>query len=1167
LTNKSIANVLISGLDTMQRTQGCNAAPFNRGYAGRILLPGVAFALCLLANVKIAAQTASQRAELKQLKEQLDKALAEKRYKDVESLAERRFALTEKTWAGNADLRSKEHLVTAIRLHQAALKLQYPGTFADAERMLNRELSMTETAVGKGHLETAFIHEVLGLGYGFEQKFDQAIDSYIRALEVRTQHQGANHPEVAEIHVRLGEIERKRGHYDAAEQKFRHAITLLEASPHANQELLADANIEIARTREFLGHPDDALKAYDKAIRILESRTIGNAAKLYLALEGSATCLVSAGRFGDAEARYQKALELLSKSKDQNDQLLAGGLTYLAQLYVRQNRWPEADAVCRRAVELLDKETPHASYQLWHTLATWADVHESQNHLDEACRLLSRSLTEAERYWGANHTALVSILGSLARVETGLGQHPQARRHVDRAMAILHSQVGPDHPENILALGTLADLYKAEGRREDAEAVYRRALQMNEAAYGPDGLQVMWSLSYLASLLMESGRLEEAEALYQRRLAIAERVFGKDSVEVLVGLNGVAHCRSLAGDHAGALALVDRAVAFQNRPEVNLEELLRALSLRVRLCWELGRREEALAGLKPMVELAERVRVAGSGGSADRAAAFGKFAWAYEKMVGWNAVVGNSAAAFEGAERARARSLTDEMEIGSNGWLRDVAPAEANRLQSQLASARRRLAELQQQLQIAATEAERTPEQRPKKQEELLDQLTKAQDDVATAYREIQEASPAFRLIVNREFSPISLDALQSWLKERSGVCLHYLIGEQDSYLLAIAPEGEPLILNLALTPEQAADLGVEPGPLTRERLQQVMRVGKVDLPVLLSDPERAAEASKRLVVLWKILVPEPASTPLLDGSADLLVVIPDGGLNLLPFESLVVANEGSPRYLLDVGPPVVYAPSATVLLNLTARKQTPTFTDRKPVLTVGDPVYGSPSRAGPVTTLASLSARARYGELGGTLNAIPYSGMESRWVAEVFAKQGVTTGRIVQAAATEANVRYNVPGRRYVHFACHGLVDQRHGNLFGALALTPGKNPTDPSDDGFLTLGETYELDLAGCDLTILSACQTNFGPQQRGEGTWALSRGFLVAGSRRVVASNWLVDDEAAASLVSYFCAGVAADENAGKTPNLAARLQAAKRWVREQPKWQSPYHWGAFVLLGPN
>jgi hypothetical protein len=86
---------------------------------------------------------------------------------------------------------------------------------------------------------------------------------------------------------------------------------------------------------------------------------------------------------------------------------------------------------------------------------------------------------------------------------------------------------------------------------------------------------------------------------------------------------------------------------------------------------------------------------------------------------------------------------------------------------------------------------------------------------------------------------------------------------------------------------------------------------------------------------------------------------------------------------------------------------------------------------------------------------------------------------------------------------------------LTSVLALTPGPPGSPPANDGFLTLAEIYELDLKGCELAILSACQTNFGPEQRGEGVVALSRGFLAAGARRVLASNWLVDDEAAASL----------------------------------------------------
>ncbi|MCA9007721.1 MAG: CHAT domain-containing protein, partial [Planctomycetaceae bacterium] len=104
------------------------------------------------------------------------------------------------------------------------------------------------------------------------------------------------------------------------------------------------------------------------------------------------------------------------------------------------------------------------------------------------------------------------------------------------------------------------------------------------------------------------------------------------------------------------------------------------------------------------------------------------------------------------------------------------------------------------------------------------------------------------------------------------------------------------------------------------------------------------------------------------------------------------------------------------------------------------------------------------------------------------------------------------------------------------------------------------------GCELAILSACETNYGPQQKGEGVWSLSRGFLVAGARRVVASNWLVDDEAAASMMSYYCGYLAQAEEEQQKPDYVQALHDARKWVREQKKWSSPYYWASFVHVGP-
>ena len=236
-------------------------------------------------------------------------------------------------------------------------------------------------------------------------------------------------------------------------------------------------------------------------------------------------------------------------------------------------------------------------------------------------------------------------------------------------------------------------------------------------------------------------------------------------------------------------------------------------------------------------------------------------------------------------------------------------------------------------------------------------------------------------------------------------------------------------------------------------------------------------------------------------------------------------------------------------------------------MLALGDPAYpGNDPAQEEAAPTGLLTARSRYGIAGGKLPRLPHSGEEAQWVVNCFKEAGVKAGVLSGTNATERAVRYWAPGRKVLHLACHGLADAAYGNYFGALALAPGPQ-IRADDDGFLTLAEICELNLKGSELAILSACQTNYGPQQKGEGTWVkLSRGFLVAGARRVVASNWLVDDEAAASLVSRFCGGLAQAEKAGKPADYAASLQEAKRYVRNQDKWRSPYYWASLVLVGP-
>ena len=139
--------------------------------------------------------------------------------------------------------------------------------------------------------------------------------------------------------------------------------------------------------------------------------------------------------------------------------------------------------------------------------------------------------------------------------------------------------------------------------------------------------------------------------------------------------------------------------------------------------------------------------------------------------------------------------------------------------------------------------------------------------------------------------------------------------------------------------------------------------------------------------------------------------------------------------------------------------------------------------------------------------------------------------------------------------------MDETEARGFSRLALTAPRLAT-PADDGFLSLYELLEHwrdRLSGCELVVLSACETLRGPMQRDEGPYAMPLGFLYAGAPAVIGSLWRVDDRSTAELMGDFYRRLREDPDLTK---LEAFTQARKSLRRTRPE---PYHWAAFVYIG--
>jgi CHAT domain-containing protein/tetratricopeptide (TPR) repeat protein len=373
-----------------------------------------------------------------------------------------------------------------------------------------------------------------------------------------------------------------------------------------------------------------------------------------------------------------------------------------------------------------------------------------------------------------------------------------------------------------------------------------------------------------------------------------------------------------------------------------------------------------------------------------------------------------------------------------------------------------------------------------------------------------------------------SLQQIQGLQKEDDSALLEYFVGEEKSCLVLITPE--------------TAELFVLAG---RAELEGSLR-GFLKLISERSIDSRAGYAASERIA--RELAPFSWQEKL--GNLRSLVIIPDGVLNYLPFETLRIPEAGGGRYLIEKYS-VSYCPSASSFVALHGIPEDRKW--KKEILAVGGPLYNGDipfvweTASAPKTSEGAFLRKRRTG-----FAAIPNSRAEISSLSSMFpkGKQEVLTGR---AANEDAFKALPLEDFRIIHFACHGFLDENHP-LRSALVLS---HNAEDKNDGLLQMREIYSLKTQA-NLVVLSACQTAGGALEQKEGPMGMTRAFFFSGAKAVLSTLWPVSDRAAAYLMREFY------RNYLQGQSLDEALRAAKITMLHTA-WAHPYYWAALMLHG--
>lgn len=1125
------------------------------------------------------------------------------------------LALAEQTYGPDHPLTLNVRLVKATSLGQTL-------AHEAAEQLAATTLAALARRVGPEHprVLTGTIQRVFNLVNWGRPQQAEALIAPLEPMIVRAF--GEDSVEHASILAGLAFVHRAQGRFAEAERLSRRALTIREARLEGADPLLATTRAAVALAMIGQGRYAEAETFIAAALPGDPADHIGGARLA----EARGELRIAQGRYADAERdlRRASALFLAHAGFDSPEYHVASAKTRMAISRLRTASPLEEGLAI--STDWRCRADPAHLTGWWTARAIAVGLRDA-----DAVPCRRKVLTFAERELGAGHPHTAIAMQELAESLLRTGQSEEAERLARRALAIQLNAGGNDHPATVQTFAVLSEILAASGRREEAEGVALRSGASQENVAQIRQLIRQAQLAEAAGRFEDAAPIwEEIEGRGEQigqnfPLAIAAingRVFNKlmmgrcEDLDHASLATAAANARSL--NWVAGRAPLDEALAVSEAcrgrwaeaasvytqvasseigraglsarfsPDTALVETRRALTMlrhpsTLEQAAEASQNAAGIARQRRDATVIEGNRIGGArqltgnAGDDPLAAAFVaqlRTSWAlvqrdvgpapqihHRPLTVEEAVAqiraGNpdpdpppasphshlGATAFEAAQdvsmSAAAQSL---LRAAARATIEDPGLADLIGRQQAL-SDRLALSERSLFANLGAIDPA------------LLRELDAGKAELDRLNAEVQRRDPRYAELVRPNAAAVT--AVQARLRPGEG-------------LLFVQPAWDDVYV-FALTNRRFHWHKVS---LDTPALDEMVRQLRCGLDGAACQAGETANSPFDFALAHELYreVVSPVEGAL--AGANQLFVVASGSLGGLPLGLLVsepVADGADMRSApwLAERYAMVTLPSIS---SLRAFEQTPARAHATEFTGYGNPVLGPPVEPDPRRPIRRGATRFADVASIRALPSLPGTARELNAMARALGAPETSVRLGIEA--TEAAVKRDpaIAQSRILVFATHGVLP---GGAAGfqepGLIFTPPATAS-AADDGLLTASEAAALDLSA-DWLILSACNTaSTDGRPGGEALSGLSRAFLYAGARSLLASHWQVSDDATAALtVEALRIGRARSDL-----SRAQAMQAAMRAVRTgttidgaplagwRPAWSDPWFWAPFVLI---
>ena len=700
---------------------------------------------------------------------------------------------------------------------------------------------------------------------------------------------------------------------------------------------------------------------------------------------------------------------------------------------------------------------------------------------------------------------IASTLLNIGYLYSALGNYPLALDRFQQALAQAE-QLGAK-PVTWKALQGIGMVQRSQGNFAQSLDYLEKALSILTSLGSKDRITEI--LTEIGAVYYEQGDYARALEFFQKSLDIAQTI----GVKTAATLNAMARTYNAQGDHAKALAFAERAADVSRETDQN-EVLWQARTTAGEAQLGLRHSEKARQSFADAIRIIDNLREEVPGAETQREEFFENKLAPYKAMIRLLLAESDNSAALATAERAKGRVLLDVLRSGRMNINKAMSSSERQREQELTAAliglntqiAREKMRDKPDSALLAGLDIQ-------------LDKARLTREDFQTS---LYAAHPELKL-QRGETEAWRLEQAAELLPDSQSALLEYVVAADRIYLFVISRS----------TRNDDPGLHVYTIPLKRDEL--VAQVEKFRRRLANHDLDYTDSAAE----LYDLVI-KPAQGQLQGKKT--LTIVPDDVLWDLPFQALKPAGG---HYLVE-DYAISYAPSLTVLRAMIAKRRQ-TKTAMSTLLAVGNP------------SLGKLTVARAHNVLSEALDPLPEAEHQVKTLGQLY---GRAESRIYFGSeAREDRVKAEAANYRILQLATHGVLNNANP-MYSHIVLSQSAN--DPKEDGLLEAWEIMDLDLKA-ELVVLSACDTARGRIGAGEGVIGLTWAFFVAGSPTTVVSQWSVESESTTDLMLNFHRNLRVVDEARSAMTKAEALRHAQLKLLQTKRYQHPFFWAAFVVVG--